>query len=303
VLDLSQVRLIAQALGTHPSLVEKDWHVVRALKIIAAVSDSDVQPVFSGGTSLAKGWGLINRFSEDIDFKAIVAAPSASAARKLRSTWRGKLITALSSAGFTLENEPLVGNASQFVRASFNYRPIEPVFGSLRPALKVEVTFRPPHLAATRRPIQSFINQAARREPEVSDLPCVDPVETAADKISALAWRTAIRDRASKDDDPTIVRHIHDLAALVETAGKDAQIVDLARTILTKDAVRAGSTNADGVELLRRMLPTITDDPVWRTEYEQFVQSMAFGPDAERIEFDEAIAKCEHLVERVLQGL
>jgi hypothetical protein len=41
-----------------------------------------------------------------------------------------------------------------------------------------------------------------------------DPVETAADKLSALAWRVHARDRASPEDDPTIIRHLHDLAAL-----------------------------------------------------------------------------------------
>ena len=37
---------------------------------------ADATPVFSGGTSLSKGWGLIKRFSEDIDFK--VAMPAAA---------------------------------------------------------------------------------------------------------------------------------------------------------------------------------------------------------------------------------
>jgi hypothetical protein len=43
---------------------------------------------------------------------------------------------------------------------------------------------------------------------------CVDPVETAADKLSAFAWRALTRDRASPKDDLAIVRHLHDLAAL-----------------------------------------------------------------------------------------
>src|SRR5690606_12585905 len=46
--------------------VEKDWWVVRTLKIIYEMEISE-HLVFKGGTSLSKAWKLIERFSEDID--------------------------------------------------------------------------------------------------------------------------------------------------------------------------------------------------------------------------------------------
>lgn len=48
-----------------PAIIEKDYYVTETLRIIAAVADEWV--IFKGGTSLAKGWNLIRRFSEDID--------------------------------------------------------------------------------------------------------------------------------------------------------------------------------------------------------------------------------------------
>jgi predicted nucleotidyltransferase component of viral defense system len=69
VLDPRLVERVAEDLGTSPGLVEKDWHVVRALGVIAQVNAGGMMPAFSGGTSLSKGWELIKRFSEDIDFK------------------------------------------------------------------------------------------------------------------------------------------------------------------------------------------------------------------------------------------
>jgi hypothetical protein len=48
-----------------PAIIEKDYYVTEALRIIAAVAGAQV--IFKGGTSLAKGWNLIGRFSEDID--------------------------------------------------------------------------------------------------------------------------------------------------------------------------------------------------------------------------------------------
>ena len=46
--------------------VEKDWWVVQTLAIIFEMEIGE-HLVFKGGTSLSKAWGLIHRFSEDID--------------------------------------------------------------------------------------------------------------------------------------------------------------------------------------------------------------------------------------------
>jgi hypothetical protein len=45
--------------------VEKDYYVTEILRIIAEHLGD--KAMFKGGTSLSKGWGLISRFSEDID--------------------------------------------------------------------------------------------------------------------------------------------------------------------------------------------------------------------------------------------
>ncbi len=48
-----------------PAIIEKDYYVTEALRVIAKTSGDKI--IFKGGTSLAKGWNLIQRFSEDID--------------------------------------------------------------------------------------------------------------------------------------------------------------------------------------------------------------------------------------------
>jgi hypothetical protein len=48
-----------------PQVIEKDYFVTEALRIIASRWAGQV--IFKGGTSLSKGWNLIDRFSEDID--------------------------------------------------------------------------------------------------------------------------------------------------------------------------------------------------------------------------------------------
>lgn len=48
-----------------PAIIEKDYYITEVLRVIAAVCGDKI--IFKGGTSLAKGWNLIQRFSEDID--------------------------------------------------------------------------------------------------------------------------------------------------------------------------------------------------------------------------------------------
>ena len=50
--------------GLRSAIIEKDYYVTEALRILASRGDNII---FKGGTSLAKGWNLIQRFSEDID--------------------------------------------------------------------------------------------------------------------------------------------------------------------------------------------------------------------------------------------
>lgn len=58
----------AQRLGTTPRNVEKDFWVCWTLDaLFNGAPASAPRLLFKGGTSLSKGFGLIRRFSEDID--------------------------------------------------------------------------------------------------------------------------------------------------------------------------------------------------------------------------------------------
>lgn len=51
--------------GLSEQLIEKDYYVTEVLRVVAqALPD---KAIFKGGTSLSKGWDLIQRFSEDVD--------------------------------------------------------------------------------------------------------------------------------------------------------------------------------------------------------------------------------------------
>jgi len=54
-----------QSRGLREAIIEKDYYVTEALRMIAGAAGDKV--IFKGGTSLSKGWNLIQRFSEDVD--------------------------------------------------------------------------------------------------------------------------------------------------------------------------------------------------------------------------------------------
>ena len=60
------LRIVANEHGLAVSLVEKDYWVTHALW---ALHETGLAISFKGGTSLSKGFGLIERFSEDLDLQ------------------------------------------------------------------------------------------------------------------------------------------------------------------------------------------------------------------------------------------
>ncbi len=60
---------VAERLGVSSAIVEKDYWVTQALRVLARDFSGDF--IFKGGTSLSKGYGLIERFSEDVDILII----------------------------------------------------------------------------------------------------------------------------------------------------------------------------------------------------------------------------------------
>jgi hypothetical protein len=301
VLDRRLIEDIANRLRPGgEGLIEKDWHVVRAIGVLAALDHGEVRPAFSGGTSLSIGWGLIKRFSEDVDFKvAMPDAPSRSKGETQRSAYKQKVVDALSRAGFELIGKPFARNENRFFSADLAYKSEFDTAPGLRPHLQIEMTFQAPALTPVERPIRSLIAQAQGKEPEVPAFACVDPVETAADKLSALAWRVCVRERGSEKDDPTIIRHLHDLAALETRAAAAPAFAALLTKSADADTSRGGGkAPKDPKQRFVLMLERLTDDPLWADEYEEFVGNVSFALPAEVIPFSAARDAVRRLIKK-----
>ena len=297
--DRTLIERVAGALGVNEGLIEKDWHVVQAIAAVAGADHDGMRPVFSGGTSLSKGWGVIKRFSEDIDFK-VAEPPAASkgAAERSRSAYRKAILKHLQDMGLNL-GKVEIASASRFFSADLEYQPAFRVPSGFRPHLLLQMKFTPPARPSTVRPIRSLIGQYGQQSPE-ADFSCIALVETAADKMSALSWRVIERNRDDPNDDPTIVRHLHDLAALE----KRIDLQDFAGLTADTIAQDVADRAKDGkpmslVGRLDLMMQKLTTDSGWRKDYDDFVRPYSYAPEADRISFEAAVGACKRLAAQV----
>jgi hypothetical protein len=258
-------------------------------------------PAFGGGTSLSKAWGLIRRFSEDIDFKVTMPPASRNRARRERSAYRERILAALAAAGFEPMGELVKRDESRFFSAEFSFPSLFDTGRGLRPHIRVEMSLAPPALPTTERQVASLIALGQGQPPEVAAFLCVDPVETAADKLSALAWRVHARRRGSAGDDPSIIRHLHDLAALGGAAGASAEFPRLVRGALVTDKGRGGeaAVPSNPAALFAGMFERLATDKLWATEYEDFVRQVSFADRGDLVGFDQALAALRDLVARL----
>lgn len=66
------IRAASQSLNINDVFIEKDYWITLVLNQLSKTKFAN-ETVFKGGTSLSKGFGLINRFSEDVDIAIINA--------------------------------------------------------------------------------------------------------------------------------------------------------------------------------------------------------------------------------------
>lgn len=106
-----------------------------------------------------------------------------------------------------------------------------------------------------------------------------------------------VRDRTSPNDDPTIVRHLHDLAALEASISLDAAFPALLEETLLADSGRGGhaASQLPPVERLSLMLSRLGSDTLYKQEYDLFVGAMAFAGEDDVPSFGEALQAVERL--------
>ena len=297
-LDPELVVEVATELGVESGFIEKDWYAVQVLAAIAANDNPNISTVFCGGTNLSKAYGLLKRFSEDLDFRAKYDhSDSMTYNKPARRQFRAEIISRIETLNSIATNkiEPDIGG--NYFKFELDYSSQVEQSSVLRPKLKVEYSFTQPKLDFEIKTIQSFVSQFQGLNPETEIL-CLSPVETAADKLSALTWRVLKRNRKDTNDDPTMIRHLHDLCALSAIVEDNSQVlVDTALASFEIDQ-QSGSRVIDKslFECIQASYQKLSSDQEYEDEYVRFVDAMSYADDLETIDFKSALGNLKSLV-------
>ena len=289
---------VAIELGISPSFIEKDFYAVKILKELSVFDYQNARLVFTGGTCLFKGYGLIKRFSEDIDFRI---STTIGFNRNARKQFRQSVIAKLKQIEYieVLEDTLEKKNESKFFSFYIKYPKSFNLDNSLRNDLKLEFTFEEVLLPTKKCEIESILAKYIN-DPVKTQIECVSPVEIAANKFSALIWRTDINDSSKKSEvkeyDATIMRHLHDLAAL-EGLILNHDFIKSVQQSFEVDKGRGGSSKDILLpEFSEKTLSKLKTDKIYSKEYKEFVDALSYAKEDETIVFTSALSAFERLV-------
>ena len=201
------------------ALVEKDYWVTEALRVIAADFFEGV--VFKGGTSLSKGWGLIQRFSEDIDLLVRSEGDSleTGGARNRYMKEVQKAVGGIS--GLTPFRDGARSERGISRTVVFAYEPRAPAREGLNPTIILEMGIRGGSHPTEVRRLQSIL-AAALAETGIEDestalfeMTVLDPRRTLVEKLFAIHCACEFWIEGSRTALQRQTRHLSDIYCLL----------------------------------------------------------------------------------------
>ena len=231
------VRATSEHYHIVPIYIEKDYWISKILQQLSRSCYAE-NIVFKGGTSLSKGYGLINRFSEDVDVAVLTGELSGNQIKALIS----KVCKAMTQGLEEQDVPELTSKGSRYRKALFNYPSSvnDPMYSFVANRVIVEInSFANPY-PYEKRQIKSFITSYMEEKGMQSlieeydlhpfDLNVLDKRRTLCEKVVSLL-------RFSFTDNPveglsSKIRHFYDIYFLLN----DAECMEYIKGDFIKDA-------------------------------------------------------------------
>ncbi len=193
------------------AIIEKDYFIVRALR--AVVTGMPGQFVFKGGTSLAKGWNLLERFSEDIDL--LLRTDNGKGGRLSQGEIDRRLKRLEDIAGATAGLRFVAQTRSRGVRrcSDFEYPRIATAKIAIGPTVRLEMGTRGGPEPSTTRTVRSYIAEFAEAQGEAGLAQDLSPfeVECLAVERTTIEKLFAVHAAFERDRAKGRTRHYYDL--------------------------------------------------------------------------------------------
>ena len=313
---IAAVNVATRQLGFNANVIEKDWWVVMALKALFGSSIKDYAS-FKGGTSLSKGWGLIERFSEDADIALDKSFWGLAGDTRTQRERIRKLARAYIREKFTPELDAMLRDMGatdfemRFVEADDSdkdptvvlvpYRSLFTANAYVPAQVKIEMSSRSLKEPLERIRIRPYLAEVLPEEfaDFETEVTAVVPSRTFLEKIFLL------HEELQKEHPRTrrITRHLYDIEKLMDTNyGREA----LADTRLWVDIVkhRAVFNGIRGIDYKTHHPSTVSFIPQgeirekWADDYASRRENFIYG---NALSFDDLITRLEVLQERIRQ--
>lgn len=318
--------IVAENKSISESAVEKDWWVTAILKVLFTLSPAPYM-FFKGGTSLSKGWNLIDRFSEDIDLvlyrdfhlkelgKECAKATTNNQVKNLRIAHRDYILGDFTTELKSRFNEIGLGECqvvpvsqkgdgtpvdhdSDPVVIEVYYPPKVQADQYMRPVVKIEISCLSMKEPYEVKRISSLIGEAFPQidNETIAEIPTVTPTRTFLEK--AFLLNEEYQRRLPRTE--RMSRHLYDLERLMDTPFATAALSNM---LLYREIIehRQRFYHVGGVNYTLNLPASISFCPTgeirekMRVDYEAMKTSMIYG---DKLSFDTLIARLEELQSR-----
>jgi len=221
------VQFTAQQMGILDIYVEKDYWVTLALHTIFH-NEIGKEAVFKGGTALSKCFGIIERFSEDIDL--VVLNNEGDSGNQLKNKLK-KITKIVATKIDEIEVKGITNKRGMIRKVAYNYpRTFTGVFGQVRNVIIVESTWLGRYEPYHKQKISSYIFEMLKKTNQLDiakennmlpfEVQVLDVKRTICEKIMSLV-RFSYGENAI-DDLKNKIRHTYDIHQLLtDDAVKD----------------------------------------------------------------------------------
>ncbi len=324
-----RIYMLEKTEESHPGIgqaaIEKDWWVSVTLKALFH-TDCAESLIFKGGTSLSKGWGLIERFSEDIDLAIShsffgINKSNKSQRDKLRklsrayiqNTLSGQLderLKAMGIVGYQIENVthaedregelvPIDSDKDPTVILLHYDSLLSHKIGYIPPRVKIEISCLSMDEPVKEREIRSFISETFPDDDidAVCLIKTVVPTRTFLEKIFLLA------EEFQKDKPRSIrmSRHLYDLERLMDSEFGKSALADktLYDTIIEHRKAYYALKNVDyslhHPDTINILPPEHVLDE-WKQDYSNMQRYFIYG---KTLDFEQLMKRIQELQQRL----
>lgn len=211
------IRAASQSLNINDVFIEKDYWITLVLNQLSKTKFAN-ETVFKGGTSLSKGFGLINRFSEDVDIAIINAEDkTGNVVKNIIRTVEKEITKELTE----IKLEGVTSKGSRFRKSVFEYSSTDKQYKNNRLIVEINSFANPfPYQQCT---IKSFIYdflKATNNEKYIDEyelkpftINVLKKEQTLLEKIVSLIRFSFAEDAVQSIS--TKIRHFYDLYYLM----------------------------------------------------------------------------------------